>query len=180
MVVADGPDVILTQVRHRVSWGHYSIADPWIPAAAAAWDVALTWLGFCPGAASHLESSWVVAWQKASFGLCIPPLLPREVSHPAGGLHGTLSVRAPELATPVGLKVCKPTGPPTPRPLLSLTGTVACSQACLRLCQARATVLGKGTTLLRQSLASCLSLLAALDGRQGFRPQWREDLLIQA
>lgn len=72
MVVADGPDVILTQGRHRVSWGHCSIADPWFPAAAVAWDVALTWLGFCPGAASYLENLWVVAWQKASFGLCIP------------------------------------------------------------------------------------------------------------
>ena len=61
MVVADGPDVILTQGRHRVSWGHRSIADPWFPAAAVAWDVALTWLGFCPGAASYLENLWVVA-----------------------------------------------------------------------------------------------------------------------
>ena len=29
-------------------------------------------LGVRPGAASYLENSWVVAWQKASFGLCIP------------------------------------------------------------------------------------------------------------
>ena len=131
---------IRTQVRHRVRWGCCSATDPWFPAAGVAWDVALTWLGSRPGAASHLENSCVggmaEGFPTTGTQRGLPPCL-------WAPWHG--SVRAPELATPVGLKVCKTNAPQARGPSHPTSSLVSdwYSQACLGLCQSRATILAQ-------------------------------------
>lgn len=160
-VVADGPDVILTQVRHRVSWGHYSYCWPLIPAAAAAWDV-LTWLGFCP---ERLPSRELMGGSVAEgfLWLVYSPTATQRSPTPAGGLHGTLSVRAPELATPCRAEKCAaPTAlPPHAPPCLWLVPWHA-----LRPVQ---TMPGKGDSPRQRdhSSASVPGLLPVLTGSTG-------------